>query len=107
MHRASGQPVTVAVDTAGRNAYVVCHSGDATPEGAAAWAITDGNLGRKRFWMSGAAIDPATDDGLGAVVEFISTGCTGPVGCALTPIWAPRCWSIVGKRKEAKMVATR
>ncbi len=81
--RASGQPVTVAVDTAGRNAYVVCHSGDATPEGAAAYQ--HGHPGLVTVLDVGAAIDPANNDGLGAVVEFISTGRTGPVGCALTP----------------------
>ncbi len=81
--RASGQPVTVAVDAAGRHAYVVCHSGDATPEAAAAYQ--HGHPGLVTVLDVDAAIDPANNDGLGAVVEFVSTGRTGPVGCALTP----------------------
>jgi DNA-binding beta-propeller fold protein YncE len=81
--RASGQPVTVAVDTAGHYAYVVCHSGDATPE--AADEYQHGHPGLVTLLDVAAAIDPAHDDTLGAVVEFISTGRTGPVGCALTP----------------------
>lgn len=81
--RASGQPVTVAVDANGRYAYVVCHSGNATP--AAAAAFQHGHPGLVTVLDVAAAIDPAHDDGLGAVVEFVSTGRTGPVGCALSP----------------------
>lgn len=81
--RASGQPVTVAVDAAGRYAYVVCHSGNATPE--AAGAFQHGHPGLVAVLDISAASDPAHDDSLGAVVEFVSTGRTGPVGCALTP----------------------
>lgn len=81
--RASGQPVAVAVDVAARHAYVVCHSGDATPEGAAAYQ--HGHPGLVTVLDVAAATDPAHDDTLGAVVEFVSTGRTGPVGCALTP----------------------
>ncbi|MDW3221980.1 MAG: hypothetical protein R8G34_03700 [Paracoccaceae bacterium] len=81
--RASGQPVTVAVDAAGQYAYVVCHSGAATPE--AAGAYQHGHPGLVTMLDVNAALDPAHDDTLGAVVEFISTGRTGPVGCALTP----------------------
>lgn len=81
--RASGQPVTVAVDAAGQYAYIVCHSGDATPEGAAAYQ--HGHPGLVTVLDVAAAIDPLHDDTLGAVVEFVSTGRTGPVGCALTP----------------------
>lgn len=81
--RASGQPVSVAVDTAGRFAYVVCHSGDATPE--AAGAYQHGHPGLVTILDISSATDPAHDDGLGAVVAFVSTGRTGPVGCALTP----------------------
>lgn len=81
--RASGQPVTVAVDAAGRHAYVVCHSGDAAP--AAAEAYQHGHPGLVTVLDIAAAMDPTHDDSLGAVVEFVSTGRTGPVGCALTP----------------------
>lgn len=81
--RASGQPVAVAVDSAGRFAYVVCHSGDASP--AAAGAYQHGHPGLVTVLDVAAATDPAHDDSLGAVVGFISTGRTGPVGCALTP----------------------
>ena len=81
--RASGQPVTVAVDPEGRHAYVVCHSGDATP--AAAEAFQHGHPGLVAVLDVAAAMDPAHDDGLGAVVAFASTGRTGPVGCGLTP----------------------
>lgn len=81
--RASGQPVAVAVDAAGRRAYVVCHSGTATPE--AAGAYQHGHPGLVTVLDIAAAMDPKNDDTLGAVVDFVSTGRTGPVGCALTP----------------------
>jgi DNA-binding beta-propeller fold protein YncE len=81
--RASGQPVTVAVDAAGRHAYVVCHSGDATPKAAA--TFQHGHPGLVAVLDIAAATDPEHDDSLGALVEFVSTGRTGPVGCALTP----------------------
>jgi DNA-binding beta-propeller fold protein YncE len=81
--RASGQPVAVAVDVTGRYAYVVCHSGDAAPEAAA--AFQHGHPGLVAVLDIAAATDPAHDDTLGALVEFVSTGRTGPVGCALTP----------------------
>lgn len=81
--RASGQPVTVAVDATGQYAYVVCHSGDAAPDAAAAYQ--HGHPGLVTVLDVAAAKDPAHNDTLGAVVEFISTGRTGPVGCALTP----------------------
>ena len=81
--RASGQPVTVAVDASGDYAYVVCHSGDATPE--AAYAFQHGHPGLVAILDVAAATDPVHDDSLGAVVEFVSTGRTGPVGCALSP----------------------
>lgn len=81
--RASGQPVAVAVDAAGHFAYVVCHSGNASP--AAAGAYQHGHPGLVTVLDVAAAMDPAHDNTLGAVVDFISTGRTGPVGCALSP----------------------
>lgn len=81
--RASGQPVTVAVDAVRKYAYVVCHSGNATPD--AAVAFQHGHPGLVTVLDLAAAIDPVHNDSLGAVVEFILTGRTGPVGCALTP----------------------
>ncbi len=81
--RASGQPVAVAVDAEGRRAYVICHSGGATP--AAAKAYQHGHPGLVTVLDVVRALDPANDDSTGAVVEFVSTGRTGPVGCALTP----------------------
>ncbi len=81
--RASGQPVAVAVDPSGRFAYVVCHSGDATP--AAAAAFQHGHPGLVTVLDIAAASDPAHDDTLDAVVDFVPTGRTGPVGCAFTP----------------------
>ncbi len=81
--RASGQPVAIAVDPPGRLAYVVCHSGNATP--AAAGAFQHGHPGLVTVLDIAAASDPAHDDTLGAVVDFVPTGRTGPVGCAFTP----------------------
>ncbi len=81
--RASGQPVAVTVDAAGRFAYVVCHSGDAEPD--AAKAYQHGHPGLVTVLDIAKAIDPANDDSLEAVVDFVSTGRTGPVGCAITP----------------------
>lgn len=81
--RASGQPVAVAIDNDAGYAYVVCHSGDATPE--AAGAYQHGHPGLVTVLDIAAAKDPANDDTLDAVVAFISTERTGPVGCALTP----------------------
>lgn len=81
--RASGQPVAVAVDAEGARAYVVCHSGAATPE--AAHAYQHGHPGLVTVLDVERTLDPTNDDGLGAVVDFVETGRTGPVGCALTP----------------------
>ncbi len=81
--RASGQPVMVAIDAKARYAYIVCHSGAASP--AAAAAYQHGHPGLVTVLDVAAAVDPANNDGLGAVEEFVSTGRTGPVGCALTP----------------------
>lgn len=81
--RASGQPVAVAVDDAGKRAYVVCHSGNASPE--AAGAYQHGHPGLVTVLDVQKAADPANNDTLDAVIEFVSTGRTGPVGCAIVP----------------------
>jgi DNA-binding beta-propeller fold protein YncE len=80
---ASGQPVAVTVDRDGRFAYVVNHSGPATP--AAAGQYQHGHPGLITVVDLQKAIDPVNDRTLGAVSAFIPTGRTGPVGCALTP----------------------
>lgn len=81
--RASGQPVSVAVDREARFAYVVNHSGFATPDGAAGYQ--HGHPGLVAVVDVAKALDPAHDGTLGAVAAFVPTGRTGPVGCALTP----------------------
>ncbi|MEO0760746.1 MAG: hypothetical protein AAFZ09_02905 [Pseudomonadota bacterium] len=80
---ASGQPVAVAVDPGRGLAYVVNHSGRATP--AAAAAYQHGHPGLVTVLDLGRALDRAHDGTLGAVEAFIPTGRTGPVGPALTP----------------------
>lgn len=80
---ANGQPVAVVVDRAARFAYVVNHSGAATPQ--AADAYQHGHPGLITIVDLGAARDPAHDGTLGAVAAFVPTGRTGPVGAALTP----------------------
>jgi DNA-binding beta-propeller fold protein YncE len=80
---ASGQPVVVTVDSEGRFAYVVNHSGAATPE--AADTYQHGHPGLITVVDIQAALDPAHDGTLGAVAGFVPTGRTGPVGCGLTP----------------------
>jgi DNA-binding beta-propeller fold protein YncE len=80
---ASGQPVAVTVDRDARFAYVVNHSGAATP--AAAGRYQHGHPGLITVVDLHKAIDPAHDGTLGAVADFIPTGRTGPVGCGLTP----------------------
>lgn len=80
---ASGQPVVVAIDREGRFAYVVCHSGAATPK--AAGAYQHGHPGVITVLDVGKALDPANDGKLGAIAAFAPTGRTGPVGCGLTP----------------------
>lgn len=80
---ASGQPVAVAVDRENRFAYVVNHSGAATP--AAAAAYQHGHPGIVTVLDVAKAQDPKHDQTLGAVADFIPTGRTGPVGPALTP----------------------
>jgi DNA-binding beta-propeller fold protein YncE len=80
---ASGQPVAIAVDAQSRFAYVVNHSGAATPD--AAGAYQHGHPGLIAVLDLENAVDPTHDQTLGAVVDFIPTGRTGPVGPALTP----------------------
>ncbi len=80
---ASGQPVNLAVPRAGRFAYVVNHSGRATP--AAAAAFQHGHPGLIAVLDLAAALDPANDGTLNAIADFIPTGMAGPVGIALTP----------------------
>jgi DNA-binding beta-propeller fold protein YncE len=81
--KASGQPVSVAVDGRSRYAYVVNHSGPTTPE--AAGAYQHGHPGLVTVVDLARALDPAHDGTLGAVDAFISTQRTGPVGCAMSP----------------------
>ena len=81
--KASGQPVAVVVDHRAEYAYVVNHSGPATPE--AATRFQHGHPGLIAVVNIRAAIDPATNGTLDAIEAFVPTGRTGPVGCALTP----------------------
>jgi len=80
---ASGQPVVVTVDQDGQFAYVVNHSGAATP--AAAGQYQHGHPGLITVLDLDDALDPANDGTLGAVAAFMPTGRTGPVGAGLTP----------------------
>jgi DNA-binding beta-propeller fold protein YncE len=81
--KASGQPVSIAVDAQSRFAYVVNHSGAATPAGAAGYQ--HGHPGLVGVVDLAAACDKANDGTLGAIAAFVPTGRTGPVGCAITP----------------------
>ncbi|HEX2554491.1 MAG TPA: YncE family protein [Microvirga sp.] len=81
--KASGQPVSVAVDPQGRTAYVVNHSGPTSPE--AAGAYQHGHPGLVTVVDLARARDAVHDGTLGAVEGFIATGREGPVGCAITP----------------------
>ncbi len=80
---ASGQPVAIVVDRAVRHAYVVNHSGAATPDGAGSYQ--HGHPGLITIVDLVKARDPVHDGTLGAVAAFVPTGRSGPVGCALTP----------------------
>ena len=80
---ASGQPIVVAVDKQARFAYVVNHSGAATPDAAAKYQ--HGHPGLITVVDLAAALDPIHNGTLGAVVGFIPTGRTGPTGCGLSP----------------------
>ena len=80
---ASGQPVSVAVAADGRRAYVVNHSGRATP--AAAAAFQHGHPGTVAVLDLAKALDPANAGTTEAIEAVVPTGTAGPVGIALTP----------------------
>ena len=80
---ASGQPVNLVIAADRRLAYVVNHSGRATP--AAAAAFQHGHPGTITVLNIAKALDPASNRGTQAIEEIISTGTAGPVGIALTP----------------------
>jgi DNA-binding beta-propeller fold protein YncE len=79
---ASGQPVNVVLSPDGRYAYVVNHSGAATP--AAADKFQHGHAGTVTVLDVAKALDPANTMTLNAVEAIIPTGNFGPVGLALT-----------------------
>jgi DNA-binding beta-propeller fold protein YncE len=80
---ASGQPVNVVVAADGRTAYVVNHSGRATP--AAADAFQHGHAGTVTILDVAKTLDPANQGSLNAVVAIVPTDGFGPVGLGLTP----------------------
>jgi DNA-binding beta-propeller fold protein YncE len=80
---ASGQPVNVVLSPDGRSAYIVNHSGSATP--AAADAFQHGHAGTVTVLNVAKALDPANNMTLNAVDAIIPTGNFGPVGLAVTP----------------------
>jgi len=80
---ASGQPVNVVLSPDNRHAYIVNHSGSATP--AAADAFQHGHAGTITVLNVAKALDPASNMTLNAVDAIIPTGNFGPVGLAVTP----------------------
>ena len=80
---ASGQPVNLVIAADRRFAYVVNHSGRATP--AAAAAFQHGHPGLIAVLDVAKALDPANNGTTNAIVDLIETGTAGPVGIALTP----------------------
>jgi DNA-binding beta-propeller fold protein YncE len=80
---ASGQPVNVVIAADGRRAYVVNHSGRATPDAAA--AFQHGHPGTITVLEVAKALDPANRGTTNAIEEIFDTGTAGPVGIALTP----------------------
>lgn len=80
---ASGQPVSIAVPSAGDVAFVVNHSGTVTPKEAA--AFQHGHPGTITVLNLAKAFDPASNGTLDAVEAIIPTGTAGPVGCVVTP----------------------
>ena len=78
---ASGQPISVAIAPDQRRAYVVNHSGRATPE--AAGAFQHGHAGTVTIVDLKKALDPASNGTLGAVEGYIETGGFGPTGFAI------------------------
>lgn len=79
---AAGLPVSIAVDTPRRRAFVVNHAGATPPDIVA--GVPHGHPGSVAVLDLAAALDPAGDGTLAAVQDFIDTGTGGPVGCALT-----------------------
>ena len=80
---ASGQPVNVVMSPDNRYAYIVNHSGAATP--AAAAAFQHGHAGTITVLNVAKALDPANHMTLNAVEAIIPTGNFGPVGLAVAP----------------------
>jgi len=80
---ASGQPVSLAVDQDRGLAYVVNHSGRATPAEAA--AFQHGHPGSVAVLDLAKALDPARAGTTDAIARIIPTGTAGPVGIAWTP----------------------
>jgi len=80
---ASGQPVNVVLSPDNRYAYIVNHSGSATP--VAANAFQHGHAGTVTVLNVAKALDPANNMTLNAVDAIIPTGNFGPVGLAVTP----------------------
>ena len=80
---AGGQPVSLAVHPSGAFAYVVNHSGRATPE--AAQAFQHGHPGTVTVVDLARAVDPARSGTTGAILGIIDTGGFGPVGPAFSP----------------------
>jgi DNA-binding beta-propeller fold protein YncE len=80
---ASGQPVSLVIAADRRLAYVVNHSGRATP--AAAAAFQHGHPGTITVLDIAKALDPAHSGTTKAIEDIIETGTAGPVGIALTP----------------------
>lgn len=80
---ASGQPVSLVVGPDGRLAYVVNHSGRATP--AAAAAFQHGHPGTITVLDVAKALDPANNGTTRAIEDIIETGTAGPVGIAFAP----------------------
>lgn len=80
---ASGQPVNVVIPKTGRYAYVVNHSGRATP--AASAHFQHGHPGVITVVDLAAALDPASNGTTKAIADLIPTGLSGPVGAAMTP----------------------
>ncbi len=80
---ASGQPVNLVIAADRRRAYVVNHSGRATP--AAAAAFQHGHPGLIAVLDVAKALEPSNSGTTKAIEDFIETGTAGPVGIALTP----------------------
>ncbi len=74
----SGQPITIAIAPDHRKAYVVNHSGRATPEAAA--AFQHGLPGTVTVVDLTKALDPKNNGTLGAVEAYIETEGFGPTG---------------------------